>query len=235
MVRTPTADTPSASPYLVEPENRADFLRSLRSLKTRSASPIKPTVRYLQIVDALFHHRILTAEQIQLLLFTAKNRSGCHRSLKLLSDSHWIDYIEGETENDPYLYQLSTKSIVGNRIIKATYGESEFRRGMYKVGSYPHLIAINDVRVRVETACRDLNFALKEWVTSPPLQQTLQLVPDGYFLIQRQVDGATRSAGHFLELQHSIRAGTALDKKLRSYSDFYYSKQYEQWSGIRGM
>jgi hypothetical protein len=235
IVRTPSADSVSASSTLVTPGVGADFLRSLRSLRTRAAVPIKPTARYVQIVDLLFHYRLLTADQIQLLLFTPNNRSGCHRTLTLLVKNSWISTLPRKSVNDPYLYLLTPKSSIGNRLMKAKYGESEFRSKLSKLGSIPHLLGINEVRARVQRACLDLIFSMDNWDGAPQLQRTLGLVPDGYFLIRRQVEERQRSAGHFLELQHSIRAGTALELKLKRYSDFYYSGQYEAWAHTRGM
>ncbi|TAK36587.1 MAG: hypothetical protein EPO21_02190 [Chloroflexota bacterium] len=62
-------------------------------------------------------------------------------------------------------------------------------------------MAVNDVRVRVLGACRDLGWSLRMWQDSEellPLLATVRLVPDGCFQIQRLVNGEVKTAGFFL-------------------------------------
>ena len=53
---------------------------------------------------------------------------------------------------DQAIYLLTRHSISGNRLMRERYGELEFRRHLGRLGSIEHLLAINDVRVRVERA-----------------------------------------------------------------------------------
>jgi hypothetical protein len=107
-----------------------------------------------------------------------------------------------------------------------------------KLGSLEHLLAINDVRVRVERGCRDLGWELLKWEHAGDLANRLErfdLEPDAYFQIRRPVAAETRTAGFFLELERASKSRTVLRSKLRKYAELYYGQHYQDIFAIPGL
>lgn len=187
-----------------------------RSVATpRKPKAIRPTPRYHQLVDLLFQYRLLTDRQIHLALFPPGNASGCQRTLTLLVRHRWIDHLPRRSVSDPYVYCLTSRSVVGNRLMREKYGEAAFRRQMIRLGPIEHQLAVNDIRVRVEKAA-----PVDVWQRPDQLTQILgpKLQPDAYFRVT-----SSSVAGFFLELQRSIRSHRALLSKLERYQTLFAS------------
>jgi hypothetical protein len=128
--------------------------------------------------------------------------------------------------------------VAGNRLLRARWGEEEFRRRMTRLGSIGHLLGINDVRVRVQRACRDLGWRVSIWQQPDELASLLgsrELIPDAYFAIQRSVNGTDRTAAFFLELERAHKSSRVLARKLIAYGDLYYSGRYREIFGTRAL
>jgi hypothetical protein len=109
---------------------------------------------------------------------------------------------------------------------------------MTKIGSLGHLLALNEVRVRVERACRDLGWSLRLWLDPHELGPILarsQLIADAYFQIQRTVEGETKTSAFFLELERANKSSRVVESKLQRYADLYYSGDYESHFGTRAL
>ncbi len=229
-----TASTPS---YLVESPEEPDLSRSspTHSKLGPSSLPapqvsIRTTPRRLAVVELVARLRALRGDQIKVALYTRGGDSRCQFDLTLLVRHRWLDRLPRRSVNDPAVYLLSRKSVAGNRLMRERWGKAEFRRQMFRLGSLSHLLAVNDVRVRAERACRDLSWSLDLWQRpeelAPLLGERTRLIPDAYFTISREVDGQRKTAGFFLELQRSLKSGAALETKLRRYAELYYSGTY---------
>jgi hypothetical protein len=200
---------------------------------------MRETLRRHQIVDLVFRMWALRGDQIKAVLYTKGGDSRCQRDLTLLVRNGWLDRLPRLSVNEPAVYLLTRRSAVGNRLMKERYGEVPFHRQMFRLGSLEHLLGVNDVRVRVERACRDLGWTLKVWQQpeelAPLMASSVRLVPDAYFQIQREVDGQPKTSGFFLELQRAIKSSRVLESKLRRYTELYHSGRYQELFGTRAL
>lgn len=125
--------------------------------------------------------------------------------------------------------------------MRAEWGEVEFRRSTGPIGPLEHTLAINDVRVRVERACRELGWDLLCCLRPQDLHERMAsacLEPDSFFIIQRTVDRTPRKAGLFLEVEKSVKASGAVEGKLKKYTPYYRSGAYMEdfkTFGVHGM
>jgi hypothetical protein len=169
------------------------------------------------ILESVRRMGVLTTNQIQELWFSSDK--ACKRRLLKLHKLGVIKRLNRAAVNDPYYY------FVG-RVPKSS-----------KI--LDHSLGVNDIRVRVERAIRDLGWELLSWMEPNELQPLLStrsaLAPDAYFQIARQIDGDTRRSGLFLEYERTVRPSSVLMSKLRRYADIYHSGFYRQKFGIRGM
>ncbi|TAK36762.1 MAG: hypothetical protein EPO21_01500 [Chloroflexota bacterium] len=203
-----------------------------------AAPPMLLTERDREIIELVFRARAMRADQIQTALFTPGGSSRCQRRLTLLVRNRYLDHLPRTAVNAPAVYVLGQHSTAGNRLLRERYGDQEYRRQMRPLGAIDHLLAINDVRVRVERACLDLGWSLRQWRRSDELARLMhpiQLVPDGYFQIQRQLDGRDRTAAFFLEVERAAKSSAVLRSKLRRYGELYYSGRYEQMFGTKAL
>ena len=205
----------------------------------RPGRSFRPTERDVAIVDVVCRVRILRDDQIQIACFSLNDNSGCQRRLTKLVHCGWLDRLPRQRVNDPFVYLLTRRSRVGNRLMRERYGEARFHGYMTRLGSIPHLLGINDVRVRADRACRDLGWRLRPWLRSEDLTNTLAgattLIPDAHFQVRRTIDSVERRAGFFLELQATRKSHGVLVEKLRRYAELYYGGRYAELFGTRGL
>lgn len=179
---------------------------------------LRPTPRYYAVLDLIYRCRVLTDRQIHAALFPPGNFSGCKRTLTLLAKHRWIDRIPRQYVNQPYIYTLTSKSTVGNRILKDKYGDDIFKQQLHKIGYLEHLLAINDVRVRAESMA-----TVDVWQRPEQLVHRLgpKLQPDAYFRVTS--DGVV---GFFLELQRSLKSHKILISKLNRYHSLFINSGF---------
>ena len=198
---------------------------------------MRPLPRDYQIVDLLFHCRALTQSQIQIALFSLHDPTSCARRLRTLVAERWIDRLPRRDANEPFVYLLSRRSTVGNHLMQQVYGKEVYRARTTRVGSLGHLLAINEVRVRVRRACQELGWHLATWLDSGELAPLLDrtLIPDAYFQSQREIGGQLRTSGFFLELERSTKAEIVLEHKLLRYAELHRSGRSQELFGTRAM
>jgi len=163
--------------------------------------------------------RVLTPAQIHYALFPPGNLSGCIRTLTQLTRHRWVDRLERASINHPYIYLLSSKSTVGNKILRDTHGEQAFKASLFRLGPLEHQLALNDVRIRAEK-----DGVVDRWRRPEELVQRLgpKLQPDAYFRVQ----GEGKVTGHFLELQRSLKSHRVLLSKLARYQQLFTSEGF---------
>lgn len=185
----------------------------------KSKSSMRLMARDIAIIELIAHYRALRADHVRVALFSPGAASRAQRRLTLLVRNHYLDRLPRQNVNEPAIYLLSRRSYMGNRIIRAKFGDEMFRRHMTKLGSLPHLLAVNDVRVRVERGCHDLGLNLRQWRTADELALHMpekNLVPDGYFTVERN----GQVMRFFLELERAQKSLQAVGGKLSRYADF---------------
>lgn len=212
------------------------------SLGPRRPRPLRSAMRLTErdrhINDLVLHARALTDDQVRVALFPPGAASRCQLRLTLLYRNHFLDRLPRKSVNEPAVYLLTRRSVNGNRLMRERWGEQEFRRHMTRLGSVGHLLAVNDIRVRVERACRDLGWELVEWRPPEelaPITRAEGVIPDAYFRVRRTVDGEPKTASFLLELERAAKRSVVLADKLKRYHDLYRYGRYEQLFGIRAM
>ena len=198
--------------------------------QARSPRAIRITQRDQSIIDLIFRLRALRDDQVQTALFTVAGASLTQFRLTNLARLRYVDRLPRKRVNDPFVYLLTRRSTLGNRMMRQRYGDEAFRRHMGRLGSIEHHLAVNDVRVRVERACRDLGWLLASWLRPEDLAPLLSkdLIPDGYFQIRRWVGTEEKTAGFFLELERSAKSIRVMRSKLERYRELYRSGRYQQ-------
>jgi hypothetical protein len=188
-------------------------------LAKQSGASTRLTDRDQQIIDSVKRMGVLTRSQLQQLWFSTKSDKACKRRLLKLYSTGVLKRLPRQLVNDPYYYFIG--------------------RTPRSLALLEHNLGVNDIRVRVERAVRELNWSLTAWLDPSTLQPLLStrsnLVPDAYFQIARPVDGSTRQSGLFLEYERTIRPSAVLTNKLTRYADMYHSGYFRQKFGIRGM
>ncbi len=144
--------------------------------------------------------------------------SGCIRTLTQLSRHRWVDRLERASINHPYIYLLSSKSTVGNKILKDAHGEQAFKAALFRLGPLEHQLALNDVRIRAEK-----DGGVDRWRRPEELAQRLgpKLQPDAYFRVQGE-----KVMGFFVELQRSLKSHRVLLSKLARYQQLFASEGF---------
>jgi hypothetical protein len=194
--------------------------------------------RDLAVVDLVFYARALTKQQIETAIFPAAKHTRCQRCLTRLVRIRALDRLARPSATDPAVYLLTRRSVLGNRFMRARYGETEFRRHFTRIGSLRHLLAVNDVRVLVERGCRELGWTLARWDRADELATRLKadgIVPDAYFQIKRPDGERLRTSGFFLELERAVKSRSVLESKLRRYVDLYQSGRYTELFGTTAL
>lgn len=196
------------------------------------------TERDERILELVWRTRALRDDQIQVALFSPGARSRCQLRLTLLVRNRYLDRLPRRLVNEPAVYVLSRRSVVGNRLLRQCFGDAEFRRHMTRIGSLGHLLGVNDVRILVQRACQELGWVLQRWESADELRPVLarsRLIPDAYFQIQRTVDEEARTSAFFLELERASKSSRVVESKLSRYGDLYYSGRYRELFGTRAL
>jgi hypothetical protein len=196
------------------------------------------TKRDQQLIQLICSCRLLTAKQIQIALFPLKHDSRCQLRLTLLRRNHYIDIMPNMLVNQPAIYCISRKCRNSFNLLREYWDDETIRSYMIAPGSIQHLLGINEIRTRILRACSELKFKLLEWHRSEELAPVLKddgIVPDGYFKIQRLVDGEPRTGAFFLELQRSDRSRQILKSKIERYARLYDSGKYQKIFNTRAL
>ena len=212
-----------------------------------------------QIVQAVYEHRVLTADQIRRLLFPTKaGQTHCQHRLKLLFHHGYLfrDEIPVKLSEArrPLVYFLDTKG--------AEWFCQAFDLEPDKLSWHPrdntvshpfleHLLETNDIRIAVELAAEAEGFVVQEWLDDKTLKSLqmkdyvmvagprggkfrVAVVPDGYFHL-RTPDYHFR---FFLEVDRGTVTGQwdrhgrrSWDRKIRAFLAYYETGMYQERYG----
>jgi len=191
---------------------------------------LRLTSRDLEMVELVGHGQAFTAEQLQIGAEHSLQSSGrCRLRCSLLVGDQYLDVLPRATR-EPAVYVLSHRSIVGNHLLQELWGE--FRPPTAQSKQLEHLLAINDVFVRVRRACRGEGYYLAVWQFAREIGQlTERLIPDSYFQIQRMVQRERKTSHFFLEVERARMDKKVLRAKLLNYVAFITSGNFEQRFG----
>lgn len=226
------------------PQSEADFLSLLPSLKNYhlpKSYRLHLTQRQLSILDLLLQSRALTGKQIAIgcqYSLSPNSAQSYQRDLRKLVSLGLIDKLPHRHVWEPAVYLFTHRCKLGFRLLRERYSDEDIRNNLYSLGSLPHLLGINDIRVRVIRATRELNWHLIKWFHHEQLAEILneeKIYPDGYFHIQRNSNGEIRNAHFFLEFQRANRSSKVMESKLKRYGELYYSGRYQEIFGTRAL
>jgi hypothetical protein len=144
----------------------------------------------------------------------------------------------GRLRPQPAIYCLTRKSRNAFNLLREYLSDDIIRSHLIAPGSIQHLLGINEIRVRVLRAAQELGLTLAEWQRSEDLAKPLEvdgLIPDGFFKLQRIVDGQVRTAAFFLELQRANRSKAVMKSKLNRYRRLYDSGRFQDIFGTRAL
>ena len=172
---------------------------------TRTTRSFLPTERDRQIVGAVASHRALTSDQIALLLWgEPKASSRCRLRLRLLTQSGYLERVEQPVTlaegRRPLVYFLGEDGVpLALEIPEAEEAARAWKKEHRGVG-WPfldHLLATNDIRIRLTLSAQQAGFTLLEWLDDASLaarsirdqfsvitvagrRETWAVGPDGY-------------------------------------------------------
>jgi hypothetical protein len=195
--------------------------------------------RDIQTVDLVFWLQAATMEQVQIGAgFPMPCRVTAKRRLAKLVRKRYLAMLP-RFPNAPAIYVVNQNSPAGIQLLKEHWGEQTVRKQLRRrIESLPHTLAINDVRVRIMRGCADTGFTLKTWQTATdmyPLLKGEQLIPDGLFQIERVVNGETKTANFFLEVEKMSRDFRVLREKLAKYGKLAYTGKFTRLFGIKAL
>ena len=218
---------------------------------TRSTRSFLPTERDRQIVAAVASHRALTSDQIALLLWgEMKASSRCRLRLRLLAGEGYLDRAEQPVTlaegRRPLVYFLNAR---GAALAAEIPEAQEAAAGWVKERNdvrwmfLEHLLATNDIRIRLTLSGQQAGFALLEWrddaslasqsirdqftvLTLAGRRESWAVGPDGYasFLAP---DGKTRHRV-FIEADRATVPLTRWQAKVEKYLAYFASSVFRE-------
>lgn len=222
-----------------------------RDQRKENPAPMRLTERDIDIVEAIYQHRVMRQDQIQYLLFGRKNKSGAQRRLEHLFDHGYLERVflpvhMGEGRS-PTLYVLDR---AGADLLRERrdypdlvwHSSSKDIRQMF----IEHALAINDVMIAVTLACQENGFELETWqgenqikadydrvraVTTAGRRKSVPVVPDSYFAIVAH----QRRHHFFLELDRGTMTIDRFKNKIAGYIAYHRSGKYEERYGTRSL
>ncbi len=195
--------------------------------------------RDIQSVDFVLWGQAATNVQIQIAAgYPLPCKTPAKRRLAKLVRTRYLATLP-RFPNESAIYVLNQHSPAGIALMQDRWGEQTVRKQLRRrIESLPHTLAINDVRARIMRGCADAGFTLKTWQTATdmyPLLKGEQLIPDGFFQIERIVNSETKTANFFLEVEKMSRDFRVLREKLAKYGNLVYTGKFTRLFGIKAL
>lgn len=211
---------------------------STRSIGARKAKRFSLRPRDLEILEAVYAHRVLTTAQISALFFPTADSSvssACRTRLRYLSDARLLEAAEQlQTRSEGRRPLLFMPSAQGCQLLvdELDYEPDDIDwKPAYNSVRWPflaHQLAINEVFVTATLAAKRLGWSLESWVDDRFLRkrhtkrvkvyiddyvEEIAVVPDAYFEIKND-DGRFR---FFLEVDRATMAVSPAGRHTKSW------------------
>lgn len=207
--------------------------------------------RDVEILKTVHDYRILRGDQLQALFFGSQSTAS-YRLSRLYQygflDRHFLPTLGGLVSS-PALYVLGKRGVdVLRRVLDC--GPKDIRKppGNQELSMLflEHLLQINDFRLAVTLAARNLGYTLELWLddyhlkanfdrvairTPQGQRHVVSLIPDAYCVL-RVPQGR---ACFFLEMDRGTMTNTRFRDKVLAYKAYIASGQYEQRYGTRSL
>lgn len=225
----------------------------------RAAQPpvLKLTARDKAVLASVYHYRVLTAHQIEVLHFpsnspdTRTRRSACQRRLQKLFHHRYLariipPLVLGEGR-EVFSYALDTR---GADEVARISGQDRATIGWKpkdnKLGPlfFQHMLAITEFRVSVDLLVAQDVLSEAQWVDEATLRvepylsklpshtkrnRTAYIIPDGYCQIRPQQD--SNVAHFFLEVDRGTESNRVWADKMRAYRQFRDNGNSQEYFG----
>lgn len=223
--------------------------RRRRDQRDANPPPMQLTDRDKEIIEAVYQYRVLRQDQVQALFFGSQ--AAAQRRLAHLYHHGFLErqflLVKGGMMNSQILYLLDRR---GEELLRAEGGldDLQWKRSDNQVGQefLEHTLAINQFRVNVTLACRQLGYELLLWHSESQLKQDydrvtvrnprgrnreVPIVPDSYFALQ-----TPRGRTHFfLELDRGKMTTKRFQSKIEGYLAYYQTGAYQERYGARSL
>ncbi len=231
-------------------ENSKPRQRRRRDQRAENPPRMVETERVCEIVKAVYEYRVMTQGQIQRLFFGVNPgaRSRAARTLAKMFDNHYLERhflpTRGGLQNSTAIYSLGHRGAEALRIQYGIepkwYASSRDLRNEF----LEHSIAISEVRLAVELACRSHGYGLR-WTGETEIKSSgydrvslkghkepAAILPDGYFVVSGTPQGTT----HFmLELDRATEQNSRFKTKIEAYIEYHRGGKYEARYGTRSL
>jgi hypothetical protein len=208
-----------------------------------------PTERDREIVAEVATHRALTTDQVSLLFWGApKASSRCRLRLRLLSENGYLERAEQPIAlidgRKPLVYFLSIKGLqIAAEVLRIAPAQIGWRQSYNNV-RWPfleHLLATNEIRVRIEVAAPRVGLEILEWIDDKSLaarsiqdqivvsepgggSRRMTVGPDGYVSLLAP-DGTTRHRA-FIEADRATVPLARWKTKVWKYQQYLRSRTF---------
>lgn len=226
-------------------------MKTPRNRRVDSPSPMRLMERDVEILKAVHELRIMRGDQVQALFFGSQSTAS-YRLSRLYQheflDRHFLPTLGG-LASSPAFYTLGKRGVdILRRVLDC--GPKDIRKPPNNQELSPlfleHLLQINDFRVAVTVAARNLDFTLEKWLDDHQLKadydrvviqtpqgrkRSVSLIPDGYCVLQVPQGRAC----FFLELDRGTMTRSRFRDKVLAYQAYIASGQYEKRYGTRSL
>ncbi|HMN14372.1 MAG TPA: replication-relaxation family protein [Bellilinea sp.] len=222
-----------------------------RNRRVDNPPPMRLMARDLEILSAVHDFRIVRGSQLQALFFGSQSTAS-YRLSRLYQhgflDRHFLPTLGG-IASSPALYTLGKRGV--DLLRRAVDGDpKDIRKPPDHRELSPlfleHLLEINDFRVAVMVAARELGYTLELWLDDFQLKadydrvvieapnrrrREVSLIPDGYFVLRAPQGRAC----FFLEMDRGTMTRGRFRDKVLAYQAYIASGQYEKRYGTRSL
>lgn len=223
----------------------------MRLSSAKRSKAFSPNDRDTQIVSAVYTHRALTSDQLGVLFWgTSAANSRCRARLRQLWTHGYLERREQPALRSagtrPFLYLLSKDGAQLLADVEAVPpGELDWRPDHNKVRwtFLDHLLATNDIRVRIERAAPKSGLQLLDWhddatlaeaagedafpmTTASGIQQMATVNPDGY-LVLTQIGSPTVHRA-FVEADRGTESLPRWGEKVARYLAYMHSDAFRK-------
>lgn len=213
--------------------------------------PARLTERDREIVSAVYHHRALTSDHLALLFWgDVKANSRCRMRLRFLAERKYLQRFDlpvvrgaGSLPLVYFLGQAGAEMIADLHAVPP--GELHWKPEHNRVGwtFLEHLLATNDIRVRIERAAPTYGFHLAEWQDDASLasasardtglipapssrRRKSHPTPDGYFCLCREALPTLHRA--FVEADRGTESLTRWSEKVAKYVAYMHDEAFRK-------
>lgn len=189
-------------------------MKTPRNRRVDNPPPMRLMERDIEILKAVHEFRIMRGDQLQALFFGSQSTAS-YRLSRLYQhgflDRHFLPTLGG-LASSPALYTLGKRGVdVLRRVLDSD--PKDIRQPPDHRALSPlfleHLLQINDFRVAVTVAARQLDYTLEKWLDDFQLKarydrvvieaphrrrREVSLIPDGYFVLQVPQDAPASSS-----------------------------------------